>query len=64
MPELSRFYGIVIRMSFVDHNPPHFRAQYGDDEVVVSFSTFAAIAGHRPPRAMGPRCRVGVEASS
>jgi hypothetical protein len=26
MPEISRFYGIVIRMFFDDHNPPHFRA--------------------------------------
>jgi len=30
MPEISRFYGIVIRMYFGDHNPPHFHAAYGD----------------------------------
>ena len=24
MPEISRFYGIVITMYFPDHNPPHF----------------------------------------
>ena len=29
MPELSRFYGIVIRMYFDDHGPPHFHAYYG-----------------------------------
>ncbi len=29
MPELSRFYGIVIRMYFGDHNPPPFHAYYG-----------------------------------
>ena len=28
MPEISRFYGIIIRMYFVDHNPPHFHAEY------------------------------------
>jgi hypothetical protein len=28
MPELSRFYGIVIQMYFGDHSPPHFHALY------------------------------------
>jgi hypothetical protein len=28
MPEVSRFYGIVITMYFDEHNPPHFHAQY------------------------------------
>jgi len=28
MPEVSRFFGISIRMYFDDHNPPHFHAIY------------------------------------
>jgi hypothetical protein len=28
MPEISRFFGIIIRMYFGDHNPPHFHAIY------------------------------------
>lgn len=28
MPELSRFYGIVVRMYYNDHNPPHVHAEY------------------------------------
>ena len=28
MPELSRFYGIIIRMFYADHAPPHFHAVY------------------------------------
>src|SRR3989338_10173193 len=28
MPEISRFFGIVIKMFFDDHNPPHFHAEY------------------------------------
>ena len=24
MPEISRFFGIVVRMHFNDHEPPHF----------------------------------------
>jgi len=53
MPELCRFYGIVIRMYFGDHNPPHFHATYGSSEVVIGISTLAAIEGRLPPRAMG-----------
>lgn len=29
MPELSRFQGIVVRMFFNDHGPPHFHAYEG-----------------------------------
>jgi hypothetical protein len=32
MPEVSRFFGVSIRMYFDDHNPPHFHAVYGDAE--------------------------------
>ena len=53
MPEISRFYGIVIKMYFGDHNPPHFHAEYGDKQVVVNLNTLAIIAGKLPPRAMG-----------
>lgn len=31
MPEVSRFYGIVITINFSDHLPPHFHARYGED---------------------------------
>jgi hypothetical protein len=53
MPEISRFYGIVIKMFFDDHAPPHFHAQYGSDEVIVNINTLAVVAGKIPPRAMG-----------
>ena len=41
MPELSRFYGIVIKMYFADHAPPHFHAEYADAEVLISIETLA-----------------------
>ncbi len=41
MPEISRFYGIIIRMYYDDHNPPHFHALYGDDEAWVNINTLA-----------------------
>ena len=39
MPELSRFYGIIIKMYFNDtqqHHKPHIHAFYGDYEAVVA----------------------------
>ena len=35
MPEISRFLGIVIKMFFDDHNPPHFHAEYGEDVALI-----------------------------
>lgn len=35
MPEISRFYGIVIFMNYNDHAPPHFHARYQSQEVTV-----------------------------
>jgi hypothetical protein len=53
MPEISRFYGIVIRMYFDDHNPPHFHALYGDDEAWISINNLALMYGNIPSRALG-----------
>jgi hypothetical protein len=53
MPELSRFYGIVIKMYFDDHDPSHFHAEYAEDEAVISIETLAVIAGRLRPRALG-----------
>jgi len=30
MPEVCRFYGIIIAMFFGDHAPPHFHARHGE----------------------------------
>lgn len=53
MPEISRFFGIVIRMYFDDHNPPHFHAEYGADQAVIEIDSLALIAGRLPARALG-----------
>jgi len=52
MPELSRFFGIVVRMFFNDHEPPHFHASYGDDEALIAIETLAVIRGRLPRRAL------------
>ena len=36
MPELSRFFGIIIEMFGDDHNPPHFHVRYGDNEAIIT----------------------------
>ena len=53
MPEVSRFYGIVIRIFYDDHNPPHFHAEYGEHEVLVNINTLAILGGSLPARALG-----------
>ena len=53
MPELARFYGIVIQMYFGDHSPPHFHAIYGNSKAVVDIESLALIKGDLPPRARG-----------
>lgn len=53
MPEISRFYGIIIKMYFGDHNPPHFHVEYEGYEALISIYTLGVIAGQLPPRAMG-----------
>ncbi len=53
MPELCRFYGIVIRMYFDDHGPPHFHASYGGDEAVIGIDGLTSLHGRLPPRAQG-----------
>jgi hypothetical protein len=53
MPEISRFYGIVIKMFYNDHPPPHFHAEYGRDQMLVNIETLAVIAGRLTPRATG-----------
>ena len=37
MPEISRFFGIIIRMFYDEHNPPHFHAEYSGNKAVLDF---------------------------
>ncbi len=53
MPELSRFYGIVIRM-YVElgepHHLPHFHCYYQGKQCVYSIDPVGVIAGGFPER--------------
>lgn len=53
MPEISRFFGIVIAMFYNDHSPPHFHARYGEQHAVIGIESLALLEGRLPPRAMG-----------
>ena len=37
MPEVSRFFGIIIRMFYDEHNPPHVHAEYQGAKAVFDF---------------------------
>jgi len=39
MPEISRFFGIVIRMYYNEHMPPHFHADYGEHHAEITIET-------------------------
>ncbi len=51
MPEVSRFYGIVIKVFFGDRLPPYFHAVYGEYNALVSIESLEIIEGDLPSRA-------------
>ncbi|MDE2229318.1 MAG: DUF4160 domain-containing protein [Alphaproteobacteria bacterium] len=52
MPEISRFFGIVIRMFYSDHEPAHFPAFYGEYEALIEIETLEVYRGELPRRAL------------
>lgn len=53
MPEISRFLGIIIAMSYNDHAPPHFHVRYGNYEALIAIDNLMLMEGQLPPRALG-----------
>ncbi|HOM17340.1 MAG TPA: DUF4160 domain-containing protein [Thermoguttaceae bacterium] len=53
MPEICRFFGIVIKMHFGDHPPPHFHAEYEDRQAIIEINTLTVLGGNLPPRVLG-----------
>jgi len=52
VPTLSVFFGIVIRMYYDDHAPPHFHAIYGEFEAMIGIDPLEVIDGRLPRRAL------------
>ncbi len=53
MPEISRFFGIIVAMFYNDHAPPHFHVRYGDQKAIIAIETLRLIEGKLKPRALG-----------
>ena len=54
MPEISRFYGIIIKIFLTrEHNPPHFHAVYGEFSGLFDIQTLEMFEGDLPPKAQG-----------
>lgn len=53
MPEISRFFGIVIAMFYNDHAPPHFHVRYGEQKAIIEIDTLAVLEGRLSPRVLG-----------
>ena len=53
VPELSRFFGVVISMHYNEHAPPHFHARYGAEKATVGVRELTILDGGLSPRALG-----------
>lgn len=51
MPIISRFFGIIIRMFFNEHAPPHFHAEYSEYRAVIDIRSLTVKEGKLPRRA-------------
>ena len=51
MPSISEFYGIIIYMYMSEHNPPHFHAKYGNQEVIIDIEN-GTVKGEMSERAL------------
>lgn len=54
MPIISQFYGIVIKIYFMqnEHNPPHLHAIYGEYVSAINLNTLEVIEGDLPEKAL------------
>jgi hypothetical protein len=53
MPEVSRFFGIIILIYYNDHPPPHFHVRYGGQRAILDMRTLAILEGNLTPRVLG-----------
>jgi hypothetical protein len=54
MPEISRFFGIIIKMYFMqaEHNPPHIHALYGEYMSAINILTGDVLEGDLPGKTL------------
>jgi hypothetical protein len=52
LPELTRFFGIIITMYYNYHSPPHFHAKYVDKQASIWINDGHVIDGNLGARAL------------
>ncbi len=54
MPIISAFYGLIIKMFFMqsEHNPPHIHVIYGEYVGIIDIKTLEMMEGDLPNRAL------------
>lgn len=50
MPRIAEFYGIVIAMFYMDHDPPHMHVTYGDHRATIGIEPTVVLRGSLPIR--------------
>jgi len=53
VPEVSRFFGIVVSLNYNDHPPPHFHVRYGEQKATMAIESLAVLEGSLSPRVLG-----------
>jgi hypothetical protein len=53
VPEISRFFGIIIAMYYNDHGPAHFHVRYGSERALVAIDGLTLLDGRLSPRVLG-----------
>jgi hypothetical protein len=43
LPEISRFFGIIVAIFYNDHPPPHFHVRYGRQRAIVDIATLSLL---------------------
>lgn len=49
MPEVSRFYGIIVRIFHDDHGAPHFHAEHAGRKIKIAIHGLSPMRGQLPP---------------
>lgn len=50
MPTISMFRGIKVYINWREHNPPHFHATYGGEEVAILINELEVFEGSIPSK--------------
>lgn len=64
MPVIAAFFGIVIRMFYREHRPPHFHAEHGGDRATFTFDGEVLSGGIRSSRARRLTLNPGVDGAA